>query len=167
MADETSARLTLPLIHAGQAQEEVAHNESLALLDMLVQAAVESADVAAPPGAPGVGQCWIIDSGASGAWAGKSGMIAGWTTGGWRFAAPVEGMRAWVADRGHAMLFDGGDWADENARADGYYVDGQQVVAGRQASIANPAGGSVIDSEARAAIAAIIAALRSHGLVEI
>lgn len=167
MADETSARLALPLIHAGQAQKEVAHNESLTLLDMLVQAAVESADVATPPASPAAGQCWIIDSGASGAWAGKSGMIAGWTAGGWRFVAPVEGIRVWVADRGHAMMFDGGNWTDERARADGYYVDGQRVVSARQVAIADPAGGSVVDSEARAAIASIISALQSHGLVEI
>ncbi len=167
MADELSARLGLPLIHAGQAQKEVAHNEALSLLDMLVQAAVESADAAAPPASPAVGQCWIVDSGASGAWAGKSGMIAGWTAGGWRFAAPVEGIRVWVADRGHAVGFDGGIWVDESARADGYYVDGLQVLSARQTAITAPTGGSVVDSEARAVIASIIGALQSHGLVEI
>lgn len=166
MAGEHSARLALPMMHAGQAQKEITHNESLTLLDMLVQAVAESADAHVPPVSPVAGRCWIVDAGATGAWAGKDGMIAGWTEGGWRFAAPVAGMRCWVADRGHAMRHDGSAWVDEDVRGDGYYSGGQRVVAARQAAIPGPAGGSVIDAESRTAIGAILTALRSHGLVE-
>ena len=44
-------------------------------------------------------------------------------------------------------------------------IDGLQVVGSQAAAIASPAGGSVIDAEARAALGAILAALREHGLI--
>lgn len=167
MAGEQSARLGLPLLHAGQAQKEVTHNEALTMLDMLVQGCAQSADLSAPPVSPLAGQCWIVDSGGSGAWTGKEGAIAGWSGGGWRFATPVRGMRMWISDRGHAFLYDGTEWAAEGARGDGFYVDGQRVAGPRQSAIAEPSGGGVVDAEARAVIAAIIGLLQSHGLMEI
>jgi hypothetical protein len=39
------------------------------------------------------------------------------------------------------------------------------VVGPQAAAIADPDGGAVVDGEARTAIAAILAALRSHGLI--
>ena len=42
---------------------------------------------------------------------------------------------------------------------------GMQVVGPRQNAIPNPTGGTAVDSEARLAIAAILDALRAHGLV--
>ena len=44
-------------------------------------------------------------------------------------------------------------------------IGGQQVVGARGAAIAAPAGGTAVDVEGRAAISAILAALRSHGLI--
>ena len=158
-------RLALPLLAAGQAQKELAHNEALLRADIATQAVVESADLAAPPGAPAAGQCWIVAAGASGDWAGQAGAIAGWTGGGWRFVQPGAFWRAFVADRGHAMRHDGAGWIDEEMRSDGYFVAGEQVIAGRRAAIANPAGGATVDSEARTTVIAILAALRMHGLI--
>lgn len=158
-------RLGLPLLAAGQAQKEVAHNEALLLLDMLCQPAVESADLSAPPGTPEPGQCWIVAATPTGDWSGMASALAAWTGNGWRFARPAPGWRAWVADRGGAMRFDGSQWADEEARGDGYFVGGQRVLAARQAAIAEPVGGASPDAEARAAIGAILAALRQHGLI--
>ncbi len=158
-------RLGLPLLAAGQAQKELAHNEALLLLDLIGQPVAQSADLTVPPGSPAAGQCWIVAPSASGDWAGMDGALAGWTDNGWRFAVPGEGWRAWVADRSQSMRFDGSAWTDEEARADGYFVAGDRVLAERQAAIANPAGGALVDDEARAAILAILAALRSHGLI--
>lgn len=45
-----SPNLALPYLAAGQAQKHVTVNEALRLLDALVQAAVESAALSAPPG---------------------------------------------------------------------------------------------------------------------
>jgi len=158
-------RLALPLLAAGQTQKELMHNEALLLLDLVSQATVESADLTTPPATPLPGQCWIAATGASGGWIGHDGAIAGWTDSGWRFIMPGPGWRAWVADRGHAMQYDGTGWTDEAVRGDGYVVAGQRVLAGRQAAIANPTGGATIDSEGRAAVIAILAALRAHGLI--
>ncbi len=88
-------RIGLPLLAAGQAQKELAHNEALLLLDLVSQPVAQSADLTAPPGAPAAGQCWIVAPSASGDWAGRDGALAGWTDNGWRFAMPAEGWRAW------------------------------------------------------------------------
>ena len=165
MADEHSERLALPLMHAGQAQKEIVHNEALILLDMLVQGGVESADLSAPPSAPLPGQCWVVGASATGLWADHEDAVAGWTAGGWRFAAPIAGMRLWVADRGHAIQYDGVSWNDEPSHGDGFYVDGDRVVGARQSAIANPSGGTISDAEARVAIVAMLSALRAHGLI--
>jgi hypothetical protein len=39
------------------------------------------------------------------------------------------------------------------------------VVGPRQAAVAAPSGGTVIDAESRTALVAILAALRAHGLI--
>ncbi|QHD67850.1 DUF2793 domain-containing protein [Sphingobium yanoikuyae] len=165
MTNETSDRWALPLLHAGQAQKEIMHNEALARIDMLLHGVAESADLAVPPMAPVAGQCWIVAAGASGAWAGREGDVAGWTEGGWRFVAPRAGLRLEVADRAHAMVHDGTAWRNAAVRDDGFFVGGQQIVGGRQAAIAAPMGGTTIDIECRGVIAAILAALQGHGLI--
>jgi hypothetical protein len=137
----------------------------LLLLDLVSQPVVQSADLASPPGSPAAGQCWIVSSSATGDWSDRDGAIAGWTDNGWRFAVPGQGWRVWVIDRGHAMRFDGSAWSDEQVRGDGYFVGADRVLATRQAAIAEPTGGTTTDGAARAAIAAILAALRAHGLI--
>jgi len=158
-------RLRLPLMAAGQAQKELAHNEALLLLDLIGQPVAQSADLIAPPGSPASGQCWIVAPSATGAWTGKDGALAGWTGNGWRFAMPGEGWRVWVVDRGCAMRFDTDMWTNEAVRADGYFIGEDRVLAGRQSAIADPTGGASIDAEARAAIIAILGSLRAHGLI--
>lgn len=165
MTMETTPRWAMPMLHAGQAQKELFHNEALALIDMLLHGRAESADDSAPPSSPAAGQCWIVAAGASGAWAGREGELALWTPGGWRFVAPGEGMALWVADRGHAMHHDGTGWHDGALRADGLYHEGVRVVGARETAIDDPVGGAVIDEEARTGIAAILAAMRAHGLI--
>lgn len=46
-----------------------------------------------------------------------------------------------------------------------YKVNGTQVVTDQQAAIPNAAGGVTVDTEARAAINALLAVLRVHGLI--
>lgn len=167
MTMEQTPRWTLPLLVAGQAQKEYFHNEALVRIDALLHGRVESADVAMPPASPAIGQCWIVATGASGAWAGQAGALACWTEGGWRFIAPRAGLSIAVADRGHALRHDGSAWRDEAVRAEGLFVDGKRVVRERQGAVPLPAGGATIDAESRTAIAAIVAALHSHGLIEV
>jgi hypothetical protein len=45
-------------------------------------------------------------------------------------------------------------------------IGGQQVVGERQAAIDAAAGGPVVDTEGRLTIAAMLDALRQHGLIE-
>jgi hypothetical protein len=45
-------------------------------------------------------------------------------------------------------------------------LDGVQVVGTRASAIASPAGGTTVDSEARATIGQLLEALRQHGLIE-
>ncbi|WP_420140893.1 hypothetical protein [Sphingomonas sp.] len=44
-------------------------------------------------------------------------------------------------------------------------IDGQQVMGPRQPAIADPAGGSTVDTAARTAVAAVLHALRQHGII--
>ncbi|MGH9872474.1 MAG: hypothetical protein ACRD9S_08410 [Pyrinomonadaceae bacterium] len=46
-----------------------------------------------------------------------------------------------------------------------YKANGIQVVGARQAAIADPRGGSVVDAEARAALVDLLSKLRAHGLI--
>jgi len=145
---DTTARWYLPLLAAGQAQKEMTHNEALTALDLLIQPVVLATGLDVPPTGATPGQCWIVGTAPTGAWAGQAGAVAGWTDGGWRFAPPREGMSAWsVADGGLARRL-AGTWR----------------IAPRPV-VADPAGGTTTDLEARAAIAAILAALRAHGLL--
>lgn len=161
-----TARFALPLLNAGQAQKELFHNEALTLADALVQPCVEAAGVNAPPADPEPGQCWIAGAAPVDAWAGHAGALALWTTGGWRFAAPREGMSAWVAEDGQLARYTGSVWHVGRLTGAQLLVDGEQVVGAREPAIDEPDGGSVIDAEARASITAILTALRAHGLID-
>jgi hypothetical protein len=166
MSDEVTARWALPLLQSGQAQKEMFHNEALAALDLLAQGAVLSAGANSPPADPAEGECWLVGDSPDGAWAGHSGKLAGWTAGGWRFVAPRDGMTAWVAAEGVYARYAEGVWRIGELPVATLTVAGHQVVGARQGAIPDPAGGSVIDAESRAALAAILAAMRAHGLIE-
>ncbi|WP_375397130.1 DUF2793 domain-containing protein [uncultured Sphingomonas sp.] len=166
MTDDRTARLDLALLVPGQAQKELWHNEGLAAIDLVLQASVVAAGPNTPPATPGQGQCWIVGPAPTGDWAGMADHLAGWTQGGWRFAAPVEGMTAWVADAAAFACFHAGAWTIGIVRATRLEVGGVQVVGSRRAAITNPVAGGVIDSEARAAVGSILATLRGHGLID-
>ena len=159
-----SDRLKLPLLAAAQAQKEVTHNEALALADIAVQAVVQAVAPANVPATPVVGQCWIVGVAPTGAWTGRAGNIAGWTSGGWRFVAPFEGMRVWSLTDGVIVRRGASAWLVGAMTAASLSVGGQQVVGARAARITAPTGGTTIDLQARAAIAALIAGLETHGL---
>lgn len=161
-----TGRFGLPLLAAGQAQKELTHNEALALIDAALCPAAESADVATPPLSPAIGACWIVAAAPDGAWSGRAGWLACWTEGGWRFLPPAEGARVWLKDRSLWAVREAAGWVVGEERASGIWVSGQRVVGAQAAAVALPAGGATIDTEARAAIAAIIDRLAAHGLIE-
>ena len=104
-------RLSLPVIEAAQAQKHVTHNEALVLLDALVQLTVESRTLAAPPGSPAEGACYIPAAGATGAWGGWDGQIAVYS-GGWLRIVPLSGLKAWVKTERLTITFEDGVWRD-------------------------------------------------------
>ena len=94
-------------------------------------------------------------------------MIAGYGEGGWRFIAPAEGLRALRLDNGETIIFRNWGWENGIVRAAEIRVGDEAVVRQRQAAIADPAGGATVDAEGRAAISAILGAMRAHGLIQV
>jgi len=127
----------------GQAQKEFFVNEALSRIDALLHPAIAgTANV--PPATPLAGECWLVGAAPSGAWAGYAGAIACFTAGSWLFTAPRDGMRVLDLPSGQ-VLFHRGGWQAVSAPA-------------------SPTGGGVVDTQARAAIAALIAALSDAGV---
>ncbi len=142
--DSVSPRLGLPLLFAGQAQKEAFVNEALCLLDGLTHCAVVS-QTDTPPSNPIDGQTWLIGSAATGDWSGRAGQIALRQGGQWLYAQPRDGMRILNSATGQDLRRSGGAWKAPSA------------------PIAIT-GGTVVDTEARNALASLVAALRESGV---
>jgi hypothetical protein len=109
IVDETP-NLNLPYIMPAQAQKHVTHNEAIRRLDAIVQSGVVDRDLSAPPGSPAEGSCYIVASGATGAWVGREGEIAAYQDGAWTFYAAREGWIVWVCDEDLLCAWDGAGW---------------------------------------------------------
>ena len=127
-----------------QAQKEVFVNEALSITDALLHCAMEG-EAAAPPGAPVDGETWLVAAGASGDWTGQDHALACRQGGNWIFVQPRDGMRVFDLSRGQEQLFLG-SWQYATSPVE-------------------PLGGTTVDSEARAAIADLLVALRIMGLL--
>ena len=88
---------------------------------------------------------WLVAAGASGAWLGQSGKLAARQAGNWLFVAPRDGIKLLNRASGQEIRYSG-TWKS----------------AGRPSL---PSGGTLIDAEARIALAAIVAALTTAGIV--
>jgi hypothetical protein len=162
----STARFALPFILPGQAQKEAFHNEALALLDAALHACVAGDPTDEIPADPATGDSWIVGPTPTGAWAARAHHLATWTDGGWRFVAPVPGMTVWKLDADYRMHWTGTAWSDGDWPVRILTIGGQQVVGSRLETVPSPSGGTTIDAEARAAVEAVIVALRTHGLIE-
>ncbi len=134
----------LPLLIAGQAQKEFFVNQALCLLDALYPRVVR-ASVTAPPATAEEGDCFRVTAPASGAWTAQEDRIAVLIGGEWHFVSPRQGMQIYDLGDNRQLLFHT-QWEQPGAPA-------------------NPVGGTVVDSEARAAIAALIDALATAGVI--
>lgn len=92
--------LALPLLAEAQAQKHLTVNEALERLDALAQLTLQSRVLAMPPASPAEGDAYALPADAGGPWAGRAGEVAIWSNGGWLFAAPRTGWRAWIVDEG-------------------------------------------------------------------
>ena len=142
--DAASARHAFPFLVAGQAQKEFFVNEALARIDTLLHPAIEG-EIAAPPAGPEAGQCWLVADAASGEWAGREGQLAAWDAVQWTYCAPVPGMQVLDVSAGQRLVFNG--------------------IWRRAQRPAEPAGGTVVDVEARAAIAALLDLFATLGII--
>ncbi|MEN7537532.1 DUF2793 domain-containing protein [Aurantiacibacter flavus] len=139
-----SARLGLPFLFTAQAQKEFTVNEALARLDSLLHIAVEgTAD--APPASPVEGEAWLVQAAPTDEWAGHADEIACRQAGNWLFQQPLPGMRIYDRSAGQQAIYNDG-WS-------------------RASDVALPSGGVTQDSEARTAIAGLIAALVAAGIL--
>ena len=111
------------------------------------------------------GHCFIVGAEPSGEWAGHASALAAYTDAGWRFIQPVEGLQAWVKSRSAWATYHGGTWELGALRAERLLIGGVQVIGPPTGAIPDVAGGATIDTEARAAIGAMLTALRGHGLI--
>lgn len=138
------AHRALPLIFPGQAQRELSINEAHALADVLLHPAIEGT-VDTPPGDPEPGECWLVGAMPTGAWADHAGELACFQAGTWLFATPRAGTTVFDLDAGQSIRFNGA-WH-------------------RAEAVDAPTGGATVDTEARVAIAQLIAALIAGGLL--
>lgn len=160
----STARLNLPHLVPGQMQKEVTHNEALERLELAVQPVAIAIGTTAPPSDASLGDLHVVRSGASGAWAGRDAQLAMMGSGGWIFLSPFEGLQVSLMSGG-VRRFQSGSWQIPAHRGPVEDAAGNPVVGQQQSPIASPTGGGTQDSEARAAIADILSALRSHGLI--
>jgi hypothetical protein len=75
-------------------------------------------------------------------------------------------MSVWVINAGYRVHWTEDGWSDGKLPAAAFTIAGQQVVGPRLETVPSPSGGTTIDAEARAAVEAVIVALRTHGLIE-
>ncbi|MEO1046676.1 MAG: DUF2793 domain-containing protein [Pseudomonadota bacterium] len=143
-----TSRHGLPLLYPGQAHKEVAHNEALARIDLLMGAAVE--DVADIPDSltPQPGQSWLISATASGIWAERQGQIAAFLENDWIYLLPREGQLLYIIASQTRTVYRDGSWQD----AEGFSA---------------PQGGATVDSEARAAVVALSETLERLGFLQL
>jgi hypothetical protein len=160
-----SARFRAPFIQAAQVDKSTTHNEALAVLDIAASAAVDGFLVDMPPVTPSIGDCYILGASPTGAWSGHAFALAGYTAGGWRFIAAIDGLSAFDKTSGQSAVFTEGAWELGHVRAAKVSIGGNQIVGPQQASVSNPSGGATVDAEARAAITAILTRMRQHGLI--
>lgn len=114
-------RLDFPLLMPQQAQKHVTVNETIRLLDILVQTAVVSATREDEPETAEGGDLFILPAARSGLrWSTMHpGSIARFEDGAFVEVAPVPGQIAFVRDSGQLIVFDGHAWTNAPFAAQG------------------------------------------------
>lgn len=147
MSAQYSARYALPLLVTAQAQKEITHNEALVLIDALLHPVVQER-VSTPPVLEDddTGKCWLVATSASGIWGGHDDEIACWIGGSWRYLSLPFG----------ACVFDISSNSEWRQTPAGWLLAPE---------IADPSGGTVVDSQAREVIELLLEHFRTVGVV--
>lgn len=157
-----SPRLGFPLITSSQTQKDVTHNEAILALDRLVALGVASRTVASPPITVSIGDIYIVPVDGAISWAQPAGTMMQWQGSGWLAVVARPGQLALVVDEGVMLIFRQ-SWQSLWPVA-GLEVAGRSVLAATPTTISLPSGGATVDSQARTAIAAIVALLIQQGI---
>lgn len=129
---------------AGQAQKEFFVNQALCLLDALHMHTVKASQ-SAPPATVVESDCYRVKAPATGAWSGREDRVAVLIAGDWHFIEPVHGMALYDRAADNMLVF-----------RSGWKVAQTPPL---------PAGGTVVDVEARTAIGALIQSLKALGIL--
>ena len=137
-------RHELPLLVAGQVQKEFFVNEALSRIDMLLAPTIETA-LTSPPPAPLPGECFLVAAPAAGDWIGQEDKLASLDGTQWTYVAPRQGTAVFDISSGQMQ----------------YFRNSWQLAP----QPAAPSGGTVVDTEARAAIEQVIEVMRAAGMI--
>lgn len=108
----TTPNLSLYEYPSGSLTPSTPYNNAMQAIDALMHMLVQSVSTTAPPTtvAGDVGKRWIIPSGATGDWSGKTGQVALCTAATvWRYFTPKQG---WIAKltSGEVYIYSGSAW---------------------------------------------------------
>lgn len=109
MADR-STNLSLPFILPNQAQKHVTHNEALIDLDVLAQIVLQGLNQQTPPDSPEEGHIYALGDTPEGDWENRSGHLAAYQSGIWRYHQPKEGWQAWDAENQRGVVYKDSQW---------------------------------------------------------
>jgi len=112
-------RLDLPYIAESQYQKATTHNQSLDRLDLLVQCSVLDRNLSTPPGAPALGDAYIVGPAPTGLWSGHANHLALYVSSQWEFIAPLPGFQCWVNDEAVQVYWSGTAWVIVSAGGGG------------------------------------------------
>ena len=139
--------LGLPLIASAQTQKHITLNESLWLVDALLQGTLSQIDQTTPPASPAPGEIFAIGVGATGDWASQDGNLAIWTEGGWRYVQPKDGWTLYSGTDFQQLRYLAGIWRP---------ISAAYSLAGASTELATLSVDHVIDPGAQSVTSALI-----------
>jgi hypothetical protein len=114
MSDSTP-RQALGVLADGQELDAMQINDALIQFDAMTDICLLGQFVNTPPASPADGDMYLLGAAPSGGWTGRAYKIAYCIDGGWRFYAPFNGLRAYVAATHGFLVYMDGAWTDANA----------------------------------------------------
>jgi hypothetical protein len=107
----TTPRLGAPELATSQTNKEETVNEQVRYIESGAGHFIfKDRDLAAPPGSPADGDCYLVAASPTGAWAGHAGDIAFRLNTSWVFIEVIEGFTAWINDENAFVGYDGSAW---------------------------------------------------------
>jgi len=95
----------------GESGWNASMDANLKRLGAVVGLSVKGRYMTAPPGSPASGDRYIIPSGATGAWSGKTGQIAVYIGGTWEYYVPKVGWLAYIEDEAVLSVYKANGWS--------------------------------------------------------